>query len=149
MKEIVKSIIWSGKVKRSEMEYFEKYYSNRQRAKYNYIIKNGFERLQSQLKPFCKYVLCGVALDTITLQNVIGEIFPEWELYKVFDSCINETRYFEGKIVEKMISINTDDKVVYLVATRKEQKNAIDILKKYNCKYVVVDYETDNWINNL
>lgn len=148
MKNILKKMFFVSQSDEEGEMYFSYYYGTRNKQEYNTILKKGLENIKTLVGSKCIYSLCGVSIDTITFQNVIGEILPEWNLKEVYDNHIIDKRYFEGHEIKKLQTDNYKD-IIYMITTRKAQKYAVDILKKNDCRYVVVDYENPYWENNI
>lgn len=149
IKEILKEKLLTNRMSSQSMEYFDAYYKKRKKVNYNSNLNQGFMKLSEKIRNFEKYAICGVALDVITMLNVIGKILPELVLCHVYDSSLGDGKIFEGVKIEHSSEIVESDDILYIIATRKAEKQLGELVEAKGLHYVIIDYDKSEWVNNL
>lgn len=119
------------------------FYDDRIRCEYNKILKTALKSIVERCNEKEEYSLWGVTDNTLRLNHVIKEIFPEWKLADVYDLMVDGV--FEGITIKHPDSITTEGERIYFVVAPKAQLAAKEKLDSLGNKYIFVDVNSSDW----
>lgn len=145
LKDCYREFIFSNPEKRNTWAY--DFWGQRERYFYNKIIKTEIERLKERCSPSEQYFIWGVTDNTLRLNNVIKELFPQWKLVGVYDRMVRGK--FEGYDIVPIEELSYSDDSICFVAAPKAWEQAKETFKNNRVRYILVDFNDVNWTMRL
>lgn len=147
IKSVLKKQLFSTYNKFKDIYALSEFYESRCRVEYNQKIRQAIQSLQQEKNKPQNYAIWGVVDSSLLINNIIAEVYPEWNLSKVYDLRVEGN--FEGINIQKPETITAENDLIYFIVATKARTDAKELLERINKKYIIVDLKSDSWENNL
>lgn len=114
------------------------YYESRNHSNYNSEIIDFLSQIDVDHESNINYALWGITFKTLTIKNIISDLYPNWRLSSIIDE--NTIGEFEGmKIINSKDIESEDDNILYFIIPKAAHEQAAEFLSARELEYVIVE----------